>query len=109
MSVGILAGNVSSINIIQATLDVPSISANTSEENDLTVAGLKVGDIVIVTPQTFTAGLSYEPTRVATANTLPVRTINATGGGVDPASGTFTLTVLRPEGNASVLPTGIAT
>lgn len=98
MSVGIIAGNTASINIIQVTLDVPEIAANTSEENDLTLAGLKVGDLVIPVVHTFEAGIVFVPTVVATADTLPIRAINSTGSGVDAASGTFTLGILRAEG-----------
>ena len=98
MGVSFLGGNLKVANVIQTTLDIPEIAANTSEENDLTVSGLKGGDVVLVTPHTFTAGVSYEATVVATDDTLPVRTINATGSGVNPASGTFSLVVLRPEG-----------
>jgi hypothetical protein len=85
-------------NVIQVTLDVPEVSANTSEENDLTVKGLKVGDAVTVIPHTFSAGLAYEPTVVATDDTLPVRAINSTGSGINPDSGTYTLVIFRPEG-----------
>lgn len=98
MSTGIIAGNLTVANVIQTTLDVPSVAANTSEENDLTVSGLNVGDAVLVIPHTFSAGLAYEPTYVNTADTLPVRSINSTGSAIDPDSGTFTLVILRPEG-----------
>lgn len=93
-----IAGNISVINLINVTLDLPEIAANTSEENDVTVPGLKVGDVVIVTPDTFAAGVVYEATKVDANDTLPVRTINSTGTGVDPASGTFSLVIFRSEG-----------
>lgn len=109
MSVGIIAGNAASINIIQATLDVPEISANTSESNDLTVNGLNPGDVVLVVPQTFTAGLSYEATRVSAADTLPVRAMNSTASPINPASMVYTLIVYRPEGLGTTLPEEIAT
>jgi len=101
MAVTTLGGNIKAINLINVTLDLPEIAANTSEENDVTVEGLKVGDVVIVTPDTFAAGVVYEPTKVDTDDTLPVRTINSTGSGVDPASGTFSLVIFRSEGNPS--------
>lgn len=94
-------GNTRAINIINVTLDVPEIAANTSEENDVTVTGLLPNDVVLVIPNTFTAGVNYEPTVVSADDTLPVRTINSTGSGVNPASGTFTLMVTRPEGNVA--------
>lgn len=108
MSVGVIAGNAASINLIQATIDLPEIAANTSEENDVTVTGLKVGDFVSAVNQTFEAGIVIVPTRVAADDTLPVRAINSTGSAVDASSDTYTLLVVRAEGNASTLPTGIA-
>ena len=48
MSVGVIAGNVASINYVQATVDLGSVAANTSEEETFTLTGVKVGDLIIV-------------------------------------------------------------
>jgi len=78
MSVGIVAGNVASFNLISTSLDVASVAANTSAEQAFTVSGLKVNDLVIVNKPSASAGLGVVNARVSAADTLALTFMNAT-------------------------------
>lgn len=107
MSVGIIAGNAASINLIQATVDLGSVAANTSETETATVRGVKVGDFVIPRKPTLEAGILIGTCWVSAADTVSIQVINTTAGAIDEASETWGFIVIRPEGNASSLPTGL--
>jgi hypothetical protein len=109
MSVGIIAGNVASMNIVTATVDLGSVAANTTEEEDATLNGVKVGDVVIPIKPTLEAGLAIIQARVDEADSLKLTVANVTASPIDEASETLTFLVVRPEGNGSSLPTAIAT
>ena len=106
MSVGIQAGNVASVNIINTTLDVASVAANTSAEQTFTVAGLKTTDMVFVNKSDLDAGLGVVNARVSAADTLAITFMNSTAGAIDPASETYKVFVVGAEGQADA--TGIA-
>lgn len=101
MSVGIIAGNAASINVVTATWDIPSVAANTTEEETFTLAGVKSGDLVYVSKADLDAGIMFGSSRVTAANTIGVQIVNATGSAVDAASETVTILVIRPEGLGS--------
>jgi len=79
-----------------STIDFTSISANTtSDSSGITVTGAEVGDPVIVgVPATIAAGLVVTG-YVSAADTVKVRAANVTASPVDPASGTYTVTVIK--------------
>lgn len=79
------------------TYDPASIGAATTAAQNVTVPGLKVGDIVVVQKPSLTAGVGIAGARVSAADTLTVTWVNATAGAVDPASETYTLFWFRPE------------
>lgn len=109
MSVGIMAGNIASINLVAATVNLGGVAANTSEEETFTLNGVKVGDFISVQSDDLEAGIILGSARVETADTVTVEVINATGSPVNAASSTMSVLVIRPEGVATSLPTGIAT
>lgn len=72
-----------------ATLDFPSIAANTTEELTITVTGAVVGSVVMLgPPSAIEAGLLWCG-YVSAANTVTVRIHNQSGGAVNPASATW--------------------
>lgn len=97
MSVGILAGNARSITIMQATVDLGSVAANTTELEDATLSGVKVGDIVIAVKPTLEAGLAIVQCYVDEADSLKITVGNFTGSPIDEASETIDFLVIRPE------------
>jgi len=106
MSVGIIAGNASGINILEATWDIPSVAANTTEEETFTLAGAKVGDYVHVSKADLDAGIIFGSARVTAADTVGVQISNPTASAVDAASETVKILHVRPEGQSAN--TGIA-
>ena len=99
MPTGIIQGNAYSINIIDVTIDVASVAANTSAEQTFTVSGLSTKDIVFVNKSDLDAGLVVGNARVSAADTLALTFGNLTGSPIDPASETYKLVVLRPLSN----------
>lgn len=101
MSIGILAGNVRSATILQATVDLGSVAANTTELEDATLSGVKVGDIVIAVKPTLEAGLAILQCYVDEADSLKITVGNFTGSPIDEASETIDFLVLRPESTSN--------
>lgn len=92
----LLTSNIERMAVVTITIDVASVAANTSAEQDFTVSGLAVGDLVFVNKPSLSAGLVVGNARVKSANTLSLTFGNSTGAGVDPASETYLLAVFRP-------------
>jgi len=102
MATGVDFGNMSGHYIVSVTFDVASVAANTSVQQSVTVPGVKIGDVPMVSNVTHTAGLQYGPCAVATAaDTVAVTIQNSTAGALDPASQTLTFVVFRPEGGVA--------
>jgi len=77
-----------------ATLDFPSISAQSTQSLTITVTGATTGKPVFIGVPTaaITAGVTFFG-YVSASNTVTVVATNATGGSLNPASGTFTALV----------------
>lgn len=97
MSIGILAGNLRSVTIMQATVDLGSVAANTTELEDATLTGVKVGDIVMAVKPTLEAGLAILQCYVDEADSLKITVGNFTASPIDEASETIDFIVFRPE------------
>lgn len=97
MSVGIMSGNCKGITILQATVDLGSVAANTSEEETATLTGVRTGDIVLVRKPTLEAGIVIADARVSADNTVTMQVINTTAGAINAASETMDFIVFRPE------------
>ena len=89
--------NEDRFGVVTFTFDPASVAAATSAEQTVTVNGLKVGDVVVLSKPTATAGVGIVNCRVSAANTLAVTFVNATAAAVDPASETYTAFWFRPE------------
>jgi len=100
MSTGIIAGNAATMNVIQFVWDPGSCAASTTNEQTVTIPGLKVGDQVSVSKPSLNAGISVGSARVSAANTLAVQLANSTASPIDPGSETWTAVVVRPEGSS---------
>lgn len=91
----------------QATVDFPSISANTTGELAVTVPGVLATDHYVgcEIASTLNAGLGVVGGYVSAANTVTLRVMNTTAGALNPASATMQIHVLRGDdgsGAASV-------
>lgn len=102
MSVGIIAGNVASLNIISATVDLGSVATITTEEETVTLTGVKVGDFVIPIKPSLEAGLAVCGCRVTAADTIAITIVNPTAGAIDAASeDDWLFLVVSPEGQSA--------
>lgn len=77
-------------------VDPANATAVTAVDTDVTVPGVKVGDLVIaIPPATLEAGLAPQTATVTAANTVRVRITNASAGAINGASLTWTFLVFR--------------
>lgn len=93
----ILTGNISEMGIITVTYDPASQAANDTDEDTVTVSGLKVGDFVSLMKPTHTDGVGLCDCRVTADNTLSITWTNPTAGAVNPGSETYLLFWARPD------------
>jgi hypothetical protein len=81
------------IAVYTATVDPASVTA-TSNERDVTIPGVKVGDVVLaVNKPTLTASLGVVNYRVKAADTVSIQFLAAGVGAVDGASETYTIVI----------------
>lgn len=95
-ALGVLGGlaGVSRTLSATATLDFPSIAANTCQELTITVTDAVVGDAVkLGAPAALEANLTFSGF-VSAANTVTIRVCNPTVGAINPASATWRATVV---------------
>jgi hypothetical protein len=97
---GLIHGNAYSINIVDVTVDIGSVAANTTEEETFTLAGAKAGDFVFVTKPSLEAGLLFGSARVSAADTIAVQVGNFTGGAINEASETLRVMIIRADGES---------
>lgn len=91
--------NITSISVVQVTFNPAAVGAATTAEQDITVTGVQVGDMVLgINKPTVTAGVGIAGARVKSANTISVTYVNASAGSVDPASEVYTIVLARPAG-----------
>lgn len=83
--------------VIARAIDVASVAANTTAEQDFTVPGLKIGDFVAVSKPGLSAGLGVVNARVKAANTLSISFVNATASPIDPDAETYLIFWFRAE------------
>lgn len=91
-------GNVAGTYLIGPTLTPVLIVLNTTAEQNFTVPGLQLDDLVEVHNDVAqTAGVGIVGARVSAANTLTVMFSNNTGGSLTPAAGQYLILVSRGE------------
>lgn len=103
MSVGILGGNIASIHVVTAVVDIGSVAANSSEEETATVKGVKPGDFVVVSKPTVEAGLMFGSCRVTANDTVAITVMNTASSAIDETSETLTFLVVRPSYSKTVV------
>lgn len=95
-----LPGNLANCSIVSVTVDLASVAANTSAQQNVTVPGVKIGDLSVIINSTHSAGLQYSTNPATAADTIPVTAQNSTAGAVDPSSQTLHFIVFRRDGHA---------
>jgi len=72
-----------------------SIDANTSEQQTLTLTGLKADDLILRVYKPHTAGLIVNDGQVTADNTLGINFANVTGSPIDPGEETYTVIYIK--------------
>ena len=84
------------IRTVDVTIDPDSVAANTSGAQNVTVPGLKVGDLILkVAKPTHTAGFLVGNAFMSAADTLTVQFINVSTGPIDAGSETYTVVYIK--------------
>lgn len=102
---GIITGNVRSLNIVEAAVDLGSVAANTTETETGSLPGVKEGDVIIPVKPTLEAGLAIIDCRATADDTIALTVANLTGSPINEASETIQFLVARREGlsNAAIV------
>jgi len=86
------------VTVYRPTLDVASVAANTTAEQDFTVTGVTAGDIVLaINKPALDAGLGIANYRVKSANTVSITFVNSTAGAINPAAEAYVIVVATPK------------
>lgn len=86
----------SGIKVYDETLDVGSVSANTTDEQTFTVTGIQANDIILsVNKPSHSTGLGVVNYRVPAANQIAITFMNTTAGAINPSGEEYRIVVLR--------------
>lgn len=84
--------------VFSASIDLASVDTATAADQNITVPGLRPGDIVIAAAGIgASAGLTFAGGRVTAADTLILRMANNTGAPIDQDATAVVVLVFRPE------------
>ena len=88
---------LSGLPMSEFTFNPANVAADTAPTDDVAnISGLRVGDVILAIPNTaLLAGVGPVAQRIAAADTLPLRFVNPTAGGVNPANEAWVLVNLR--------------
>jgi len=91
---------INQIMLYSVTINPASVATITTAEQDFTVTGLAVGDVILaVNKPTLTVGLGIVNARVKAADTLSLTFVNPTAAAVDAASETYLVVAMRATAN----------
>jgi hypothetical protein len=85
--------------VVEVTVDVADIPANTAPDTAVVVPGSLVGDVVSIQPLgTWPVGLAQPTGRVLVDGTVQMRTPNVTAGAINPGSQSFRFSLAHDIG-----------
>lgn len=91
-------GNILYDFLIQPSLTPVAVSGSTAAEQNFTVQGLIVGDVLDVNCNIAqTAGITIGNVRVPSINTMTIEFANSTAGSLTPVAGAYNVNITRPE------------
>ena len=97
-STTLVRGNVLLNIAVGPSLTPVAVAANITAEQNFTITGLLVGDIVRMSSNAAqTAGVIISSARVSATDTLTVSFGNLTAGSLTPVAGIYSLLIHRPE------------
>lgn len=95
---GIIDGNIGGLYAVSLTLNPASVATITTAEQDFTVPGVHVGDMLVkFSAEAVTAGLGIVNYRVKAANTISVTFVNPTAAAIDAPAATYRMLFARLE------------
>ena len=97
MSSTIPRGNIFRVFALSGSLNPGSVGAATSEEQNVPVVGVRVGDFVIAEKPTLNTGLMVGSCRVSATDNIKVNLMNATAGPINAGDEVWRFLVFRPE------------
>lgn len=98
MTTTVTRGNVARIFVLGITYDPANITGTaTTTEQDITVTGVKVGDLAFVNKPSHNTGVTIGNVRVKAADTVSIQWVNPTAGAVNPGSELYSILIVRPE------------
>lgn len=97
MATGIIQGNAYGVYVLKASITPAEVATITTAEQTFTLPGVKVGDVVSVSPPGHEAGVVASAARVTADSTIGITFVNPTAAGVTPTAGEYLFNVTRPE------------
>jgi len=82
-------------SLLSLTLTPASVATIVAAKQTFTVAGLKVGDQVVILSNPITNAVALVQGEVSAADTLRLMFVNPTAGALVPTSGTYTFLVIK--------------
>lgn len=82
-------------SLISVSLTPASVAAATAAKQTVTVAGLAVGDQVVVLSNPITNSTALASAEVSAADTLRLSFVNPTAAALTPTAGTYTFLVIK--------------
>lgn len=95
MWINLVNRTVRKIFMQHATLTPTSVSANSTSDQTFTIQGLVALMHIDLTPPDLASGLFIGYVTVPANDTLKIRFVNITGGGLTPASGLYHITAIQ--------------
>jgi len=82
--------------VVSVSFTAASVGAATAATQTVTVNGVKVGDVVSVSPPAFATAVACVAGTVTADNTISLRFVNPTAGALVPTAGTYLFRITRP-------------
>ena len=93
------------VKVYTASVDPASLTTELSAEQDVTVTGVAVGDVVLLAthPTAFTTGYELAGARVKDTDVVSLAFMNVSTGTINPGAQTFTFYMLKPFGTTGTV------
>lgn len=80
---------------VTVTLTPAAVGAATVADQNVTIAGVEVGDIIIPVQDPIINAVALTKAKCATAGTVALTFVNPTAGSLTPASGSYTFLIIK--------------
>jgi hypothetical protein len=84
-------------SLVQLSLTPAAVATIVAPYQNVTIPGVRVGDLVIPMGNPISNNVALVAARVASANTVALQFVNPTAGSLTPTAGTYSFLVLRTD------------